>query len=498
MSELIRVVANLNLGKRIRRESYGGEEHIVAPASLIVPGVLDGSDGPLYYPADEIAKNPLDWNHIPVVVYHPTVNGVRVSAREPGILENQGVGYVFNSKADDSLTAEAWFNVRRTLRVDSRVVESLEAGDPIELSTGLFLSKTPAPDGAVFNTKTGEAKPYTFITGNYKPDHLAVLPDKVGACSIKDGCGILVNALSHGDLAEALRTKLKARFPASSSNVVDDFWIVDIFDKYLVYERNGKYYRLGFKQSKANGVSLDSGSPDVVVQETKYVISNQKEPSNMAKLSDDERKGLVDGLIGNCECWVEDDRAILNEMPDLKLKQLTEHVEKSAEATAVANAARKGFTDPGGISHVWNTEKQEWETKPAKPADPNPTPVANAKPTEPKPMTEDEWMKNAPPSVQEDLAFARNEKAAQKSKLIDQLVANVAQSEQAAQRTRLEGRSLLDLQADVQLLPKQASPEASAPVANWQGSATPAISQQAVDQDDVLPLPTINWKEETA
>ena len=45
------VVANFS-GKA-RRETWDGREYLVAPATLIVPGVLNGSQGPLFYPPDE-------------------------------------------------------------------------------------------------------------------------------------------------------------------------------------------------------------------------------------------------------------------------------------------------------------------------------------------------------------------------------------------------------------------------------------------------------------
>ena len=48
----------VNLTGMVRHETLNGRDHIVAPLSLIVPGVLDGSRGPLYYPPEEVAKDP--------------------------------------------------------------------------------------------------------------------------------------------------------------------------------------------------------------------------------------------------------------------------------------------------------------------------------------------------------------------------------------------------------------------------------------------------------
>ena len=51
-----RVTANLS--GAVRRAKLHGREHIVSPIVLINPGVLNGSQGPLLYPVDEVAKDP--------------------------------------------------------------------------------------------------------------------------------------------------------------------------------------------------------------------------------------------------------------------------------------------------------------------------------------------------------------------------------------------------------------------------------------------------------
>lgn len=164
-----------------------GRDYLVAPLTLIVPGVLNGSKGALYYPKDEIGKDPGVWNGVPIVVYHPTRNGLHVSARDPDVLDKQGIGVVMRSRAGDKLTAEGWFDVESTRRVDKRVLDSLEAGRLIELSTGLYTENEPT--SGIYNGRS-----YDAIARNYKPDHLAILPDQVGACSVRDGCGVMVNA----------------------------------------------------------------------------------------------------------------------------------------------------------------------------------------------------------------------------------------------------------------------------------------------------------------
>jgi hypothetical protein len=110
-----------NISGRVRRETRGGRSYMVAPATLLVSGVLAGSEGPIYYPQEEVDRNPDIWNHVPIVVYHPTANGLAVSARDPDILDKSGIGFIYRAKSDKGkTTAEAWFDEDHTRRVDMR------------------------------------------------------------------------------------------------------------------------------------------------------------------------------------------------------------------------------------------------------------------------------------------------------------------------------------------------------------------------------------------
>ena len=186
----------VNITGTVRQDKIGSTDYLVAPVSLIVPGVLNGSRGPLFYSLEETSKNPSAWDHMPIVVYHPEAAGLPVSARDPDVLNKQGIGIVLRSRiANGKLVAEGWFDTARTRQVDSRVLENLESRKPIELSTGISLDPVPAPEGSTHN-----GVGYDFVARNYRPDHLAILPDQIGACSLKDGCGVLVNVLVNNEI----------------------------------------------------------------------------------------------------------------------------------------------------------------------------------------------------------------------------------------------------------------------------------------------------------
>lgn len=141
----------------------------------------------MFYPEAEIVKNYDAWNNIPIVDGHPQVGGRHVSARSPQVIEQFCLGRIYNATIRNSkLVAEGWFDVEATRRISPSVLDKLEAGEPIELSTGLFTDNYPAPAGAVHN-----GRPYTHIARNYRPDHLAILVHSTGACSLYDGCGVL-------------------------------------------------------------------------------------------------------------------------------------------------------------------------------------------------------------------------------------------------------------------------------------------------------------------
>lgn len=201
-SIFVAMTANLNSSK-VRRVMRGGKEYLVASGSSINPGVLAGSKGPLYYPAEEASRNASAWDGMPIVVYHPvTPDGRHVSANHPGIRERQQIGFLDNSSFDGKLRHEHWFEADKLRSVKDGdpfaaakrdIYNRLMRNRPIETSTGLYTDNEPTPGSC---PKTG--RHYDAVARNYRPDHLAVLPDQIGACSVSDGCGVLVNANPEG------------------------------------------------------------------------------------------------------------------------------------------------------------------------------------------------------------------------------------------------------------------------------------------------------------
>lgn len=202
-NQLQTVTFNASPPATVRHETMAGKNYLVVPMVMITEGVHAGSNGPLYYPAAELAKNCAVWNHKPIVVYHPTLNGQAISACETHVITNQSVGLIMNTRyvpgkagQPGKLKADAYLDESRLKKVDPRVAEAVQNKSMMEVSTGLFTDN---------EQKVGQWKKeqYSSIARNYKADHLAILPDQKGSCSIADGGGLMRNAEGLSSQAKA-------------------------------------------------------------------------------------------------------------------------------------------------------------------------------------------------------------------------------------------------------------------------------------------------------
>jgi hypothetical protein len=174
----------------IRTESWNGREYTVVPVVAIVEGVLQGANAktPELATAKEFGKFPKTWDGRPVVMNHPQLKGVFVSAAIPEVLEDFGLGMIFNSKIEDKkLKCEAWLDHARIEELGGESLSTLERirnGEVVDVSVGAFLDVISRPG-------TFEGKAYGGVWQNVVPDHLAFLSAGVpGACSVSDGCGV--------------------------------------------------------------------------------------------------------------------------------------------------------------------------------------------------------------------------------------------------------------------------------------------------------------------
>lgn len=185
----------------VREEELFGRPHLVAPVTMVKEMVLPVGNGQgELLPAEEIQLSAeMDlWDGRPVTIGHPMKNGRWLSAGSLEAAEEFEVGSLRNVTAkangEIKLQGEAWIDREKAERLEQgeAIVELLEqftAADvpagarPLEVSTGYWASLEETAgkhNGEQFRGKQR----------NVLPDHLAVLPDSVGKCSLEDGCGM--------------------------------------------------------------------------------------------------------------------------------------------------------------------------------------------------------------------------------------------------------------------------------------------------------------------
>lgn len=415
-----------NIAGLVRKAKMEDRDYVVVPMVMMVEGVHEGSDGPVYYPAEELGHIPTTWNHKPIVVNHPKRNGSFISACEPSVCDTQKIGVIMNTKFTPAtkktparLTAEAWVEEARIEKVDKRIADAIAAGNMLEVSIGVYSDLDEEP--GIWN---GES--YNGIARNLKSDHLAILPDEVGACSIADGAGFLrvnernanstireklraatlailseagitVHGLTFSDITNALSTKLRETHKSDEDDG-PGLWIDDVYEDYVVFWYGAKTWGQGYKM---NGTTVElEGSKEEVKRSTHYarvtdgvIVGNEKTTTEEKKPMAKATKQTVDAIIANTGNTLgEDDREFLMGLDE-------ERIAKFA-------------------------------VKPEPKQEPAPAPTANAgappaaAPAAPAPLTPEQWLAAAPPGHRDMFEDALRVNAQQRTSLISKITAN--------------------------------------------------------------------------
>lgn len=207
----------------IRTETFGGKEYTVVPVVAIVEGVLHGANAatPEFAPAAAFGQFPMGWNGRPVVMNHPTISGVFVSAGLPNVMEDFAMGYMFATHLDgDKLKTEAWIDNAKVQEAGGEMQSTLDRilkGEMVEVSVGAWIEVTPT-------VGTFKGKKYNGEWSVVVPDHLAFLSEGVpGACSNKDGCGVpRLNQAHEADAPADVNTSFVVYSAATTSTEVPE------------------------------------------------------------------------------------------------------------------------------------------------------------------------------------------------------------------------------------------------------------------------------------
>ena len=166
-----------NILAKAQNKVLDGQDHLVIPVVAIKAGVVNG----FLYSPEELENFVAAWNGVPIPVNHPPKTANTVECEE-----KFNIGKFYNVVFEDNaIKGEIWLNIEKAKKLGfCEIVDHFEKGEMMEVSTGLFCEVEQTP--GVHNSEQ-----FTGIVKGIRPDHLALLPEDIGACSIADGCGAM-------------------------------------------------------------------------------------------------------------------------------------------------------------------------------------------------------------------------------------------------------------------------------------------------------------------
>lgn len=179
------------LVENIRREEIDGRETLIVPVVALKEKILhcrNCDPSGEFIPAEEIVASYQGWEGRPITVDHPVdASGSPISANTRAALEQFAIGMFHNVEIKDDgakLKGEMYIDVERTLKMEGgeEIIARFESDRLTEVSTGYFAMRRD--EYGYF-----DEEPYGLVQHRIVPDHLAILLDDTGACSLDDGCG---------------------------------------------------------------------------------------------------------------------------------------------------------------------------------------------------------------------------------------------------------------------------------------------------------------------
>lgn len=322
----------------LKLKVLNGRSYLTGPVIMAKECVMNG----LLYPKTELTRSIGGWNGRPVTVGHPKVDGKNVSANSPTILDSTQIGFIFDTLMrddDGALQSEVWLDVTK-IDMFPEVRDTVQNGSMLEVSTGLFLDQQG--EAGEFN-----GVKYNAIAANHLPDHLALLPGEVGACSIKDGAGfpransaMTANEVTYSEKCRILRTKLQS--------VMEDqyFYVVEIFDSSIVYGVYGdfsndqKLYAREYRLDKETG-ALTVGEAVEVFQKVEYPPITSLGVNDMANETPNVEKSEVvtPNVDSKGTAKVEEAKVVAEPTPNTDTEPAPSKVEEPVTEPVVAPEA---------------------------------------------------------------------------------------------------------------------------------------------------------------
>lgn len=314
MKRLLQTRNKLTTNKdHVSRKKIRNKDHIVVSGVSHMIG--DSVMNQISYPLDETVKlsNSLGNKRIVMPSSHPTGDeGEFISASDPLALMSNFVGaFAFNfSMRGDRLISDIAIDPEVANRTDTgkQIINAIENGDPIDVSTGFFLN---IEDEQGFGS---DGEPFLGVASNLFLDHVAFLPNEIGAKNKFEGVGLHVNSAidndGNGMDTDVVELFTNASVPAMNLPLApaDHTWdataaIGRVREFSKSTDKPSTNYRkffLAFDQDDAENfgayklpfVDIIDSKPMAV----KAAIDNAKSRLNQAQISDDDKASALSAI----------------------------------------------------------------------------------------------------------------------------------------------------------------------------------------------------------
>ena len=321
-TEIATFKVNLDKNYQIDYRDIAGNQFVVAPVSMMAEGVHSGSAGPILHTSEGLESSAGEWEGIPTIPYHPHDGEKFVGVKDLSSSIDDINGRVYNTyfdSEDNALKGEVWLSVSHMEEKTPELYEALKEGEKINVSIGV--ASEEKEESGEWN---GEA--YNSITETYYPDHLAILLDSDGACSLNDGCGIrayeadeeksIILEMYRGENKREIIVNKEYRefirlidsmVPGAYENAYT--WVMEVYDDFYIYEVDPhnedprKYYKQYYSYSESEDEVTLMGDPVEVVKNISFDVKVNSEIKEVKKQkSKQEIINHEGGKTMGCNC----------------------------------------------------------------------------------------------------------------------------------------------------------------------------------------------------
>lgn len=257
----------------IRRErDENGRQILIVPSATLPFGVVMNG---MLYEEQEIRASYHTLEGTPAPLGHPQVKGQFVNATHPAAINGYWIGaHNANVRIEGNrVLLDKIIDIEVAERTEGgrRVIDAINAGQPIHTSTGLLCKREPAPKGA---------EGYQWIARNMQFDHDCILLDEPGAATPEQGVGMMVNGVAIEVITanvadavmtpeasnEAKRERLRAALPRGA-------WLLDFSDDRVVYEIEETRTTVSQAYTDDGSTATITGDPEPVTRQTSWIKS---------------------------------------------------------------------------------------------------------------------------------------------------------------------------------------------------------------------------------